>query len=448
MFSWYTDIDLTNKITTPSSYTSGSSTVYAKVASNTDTSVYSKSAVTLTVNTTPAAPTLSKEDKCDGTSIITATGLVSGATLTWSDGGSGNPRSVSTTTSLTVTQTKNTCTSAASNSVTPAPKTTPAAPTLSKEDKCDGTSTITATGLVSGATLNWSDGGSGNPRTVSSTTSLTVTQTVSGCTSGASNSITPAPKTTPTAPTVSVVNNCDGSSDLTADNYTGSLLWSNTATTASIHVTNAATYTVTQTVNGCTSLSGSGTSAPKTTPVAPSICVVQPSLCGPTTGSISILSPTGAGFEYSIDNGENWQTDTDFSNLAPGSVSGIKVKNADGCISTSVNCDASNCSPTETVTLAPTQSIKIADDQTTVKAFPNPFNDKVKFVVNTTQSGNGTLEIFNMLGQKIKTVYHGYMPAGVNNFDLNLPGQKNSNLIYRFSLGTKLLTGKLLQINK
>jgi Secretion system C-terminal sorting domain len=40
----------------------------------------------------------------------------------------------------------------------------------------------------------------------------------------------------------------------------GSLLWSNGAVTPSITVTNAETYTVTTTINGCTSVPGSGTS--------------------------------------------------------------------------------------------------------------------------------------------------------------------------------------------
>src|SRR5205085_12097198 len=44
--------------------------------------------------------------------------------------------------------------------------------------------------------------------------------------------------------------------------FTGSLLWSNGATTSSITVTTVGTYSVTQTVNGCTSPSGSGVAAP------------------------------------------------------------------------------------------------------------------------------------------------------------------------------------------
>jgi len=86
--------------------------------------------------------------------------------------------------------------------------------------------------------------------------------------------------------------------------------------------------------------------------------------------------------------------------------------------------------------------------QTTVKAYPNPFNDRVKFVVTAAQAGKGTLEVFNMLGQKVKTVYEGFVPAGTNNFELSLPGQKNSTLIYRFRMGENQLTGKLLQITR
>jgi hypothetical protein len=75
---------------------------------------------------------------------------------------------------------------------------------------------------------------------------------------------------------VNVVNNCDGTSTLTASEYTGTLLWSTGESTASITVQTAATYTVTTTnASGCTSLQGSGVAAPKTTPTAPVVNVVN-----------------------------------------------------------------------------------------------------------------------------------------------------------------------------
>ena len=71
----------------------------------------------------------------------------------------------------------------------------------------------------------------------------------------------------PAAPFISVANNC-GNSVLTATGAPGAtFLWSTGATTSSITVTTAGTYTVTQTVNDCTSPPDSGVAAPRTMPV-------------------------------------------------------------------------------------------------------------------------------------------------------------------------------------
>ena len=80
--------------------------------------------------------------------------------------------------------------------------------------------------------------------------------------------------------------------------------------------------------------------------------------------------------------------------------------------------------------------------------FPNPFSDKVKFVVSAAETANGSLEVFNMFGQKVKTVYQGLVPAGVNNFVLNLPVQNQSSLVYRLTIGGKTITGKLIQLKR
>lgn len=74
----------------------------------------------------------------------------------------------------------------------------------------------------------------------------------------------------PVAPVVTVLNDCSQST-LTASGYTGTLLWSTGETYSFIRTSTAGIYTVTQTENGCTSQPGSGTAAPKPTPVAPSI---------------------------------------------------------------------------------------------------------------------------------------------------------------------------------
>jgi hypothetical protein len=181
------------------------------------------------------------------------------------------------------------------------------------------------------------------------------------------------------------------------------------------------------------------------------VCIVQPTLC--SKGSLTINATGGSGFTYTIDGRDFSNTTGVFSDLGAASVTTVQVKNSDGCASADVSCAnlVSDCSAPSvsqrTMKSVPTTTV-ITEQSTTVKAYPNPFNDKVKFVVNAGKSGNGTLEIYNVLGQKIKTVYHGYVPAGVNNFDLNLSGQKNANLIYRFVLDNKVVTGKLIQLNR
>ncbi len=63
----------------------------------------------------------------------------------------------------------------------------------------------------------------------------------------------------PTAPIVDIVDNFNGTSMLTAGNYTGDLLWSTNEISPSITVSTGGIYTVTQTLNGCTSPAGSVT---------------------------------------------------------------------------------------------------------------------------------------------------------------------------------------------
>jgi hypothetical protein len=94
------------------------------------------------------------------------------------------------------------------------------------------------------------------------------------------------------------------------------------------------------------------------------------------------------------------------------------------------------------------KDLKVPGSQATVKAFPNPFGNKVKFVVTVPEAGSGSLEVLNLLGQKVKTVFQGRMPAGANTFEVNLPSMQSSQLIYILRMGDKQVTGKLLQLNQ
>ncbi|OQP68594.1 T9SS type A sorting domain-containing protein [Niastella populi] len=227
--------------------------------------------------------------------------------------------------------------------------------------------------------------------------------------------------------------------------------------TADPSSTTVYTVTKTNTSSGCSNTDNVTVTVNTNAPDAPGVCIVQPSLCGPATGSVTITSPLGANYEYSIDNGDSWQSSAVFNNVAAGSVTGIKVKQlSSGCISSAANCDISDCSQsgarliTTTTTQNETQPspTTLRTGQTTIKAFPNPFSDNVKFVVNAAEGGYGSLEVFNLLGQKVKTVYQGRIQPGANMFQASLPSMKAARLIYILRMGDKKLTGKLLQLKQ
>ena len=335
----YTGTLLWSDVGTDNPHTVSSAGIYTVTQTvNGCTSVASINA-TAEPKTTPTAPTVVVVDNCNGTSTLTASNYT--GTLLWSDAETDNPHTVSSAGNYTVTQTVNGCTSAASSNVTAAPKTTPTAPTVVVVDNCNGTSTLTASNYT--GTLLWSDAGTDNPHTVSSAGNYTVTQTVNGCTSAASSNATAAPKTIPTAPAVTVVDNCNSTSTLTASNYTGTLLWSNGGTDNPHTVSSAGTYTVTQTVNGCTSAASSNvTAVPKMAPIAPTASVTQPT-CSIATGTITVTSTT-SGLTFSID-GTNYYSGGVFSSVTAGTYY-LTAKNSDACISSAtVNVNAQSASP-------------------------------------------------------------------------------------------------------
>jgi hypothetical protein len=82
-----------------------------------------------------------------------------------------------------------------------------------------------------------------------------------------------------------------------------------------------------------------------------------------------------------------------------------------------------------------------------VTTSPNPYNDKIRFQIESRVSGQGSLEVYNMLGQKIQTVYQGFIQAGKSqNVYYYVPVLQRANLIYVFRVGGHRVTGKVLNI--
>jgi hypothetical protein len=90
-------------------------------------------------------------------------------------------------------------------------------------------------------------------------------------------------------------------------------------------------------------------------------------------------------------------------------------------------------------------SSSLNSNRLTATAYPNPYNDKVRFTMQSPVSGQGSLEVFNMLGQRLATIYQGFIEAGKTRVvEFNVPDVNRTNLIYYFKVGNQPVTGKLL----
>ncbi len=80
-----------------------------------------------------------------------------------------------------------------------------------------------------------------------------------------------------------------------------------------------------------------------------------------------------------------------------------------------------------------------------VNAAPNPFTDRVKFVINSGVSGQASLEVFNLQGQKTGIVFQGFIVAGqTRTIDYTVPALNKGSLTYRFTVGNRQVTGLLI----
>jgi subtilisin-like proprotein convertase family protein len=302
------------------------------------------SSVTATPLAIPSAPVATVTNNC-GSALLSTTG----SNPVWSTGASTASITVVDAGNYTVTQTVGGCTSLPST-VTAAPLSVP----LISVGTNTGASTCgTATGsvqIIGSGTGNLSWAGTANGA-LNVTLPYTVTDLAAGVYSFVFNngcasdpvSVTILDPVIPSPPTVEVANGC-GNSILTA---TGSnLVWSTGDITSTINIASAGTYTVTQTVNGCTSVPAEVIASPTTIPPAPA--VTAQNLCG-----FSILTADGSGIQWST--GET----TASINVSSAGLYSVS-QSINGCVS-SLSSVQSAPLAVPTVTLTPFADVCIND---------------------------------------------------------------------------------------
>jgi hypothetical protein len=420
----------------------------------------------------------------------TIDGATNTATVTVVAGSSG-------TYTVTDNFTRNGCAGTCSKTITVNPN-----PTCSISNPgpfCGGTTNNhTNTVLPAGGTVvhSWSIEGSGtidgatNAATVtviagsSGTYTVTDNFTRNGCAGTCSKTITVNPN-----PTCSISNPgpfCGG----TTNSHTNTVLpaggtvvhsWSiggngtidgatNTATVMVIAGASGS-YTVTDnfTRNGC-----AGTCSKTISVVAqPTVSAIyNPPGCSDLTFTIDIPNSV-SGSSYRVTQGGEIsptynQTKTgtggtlNFSGLAVGGGFLVRVTTGSAGCTATTNCASSTNSctsgasglvATKPVQAGIVESFKIALDapnadesSTMVKATPNPFTDRVRFDLMSAVSGSASLELFNTLGQKVATVYRGFVQAGITlQKEFNVPVSQRNTLIYVFTVGNQKSSGKLLK---
>lgn len=288
--------------------------------------------------TAPAAPTVSNNGPlCSGATLNLTASSTLGATYSWTGPGGysstlQNPTiaNVQTTNAgvYSVTATLNGCSSAAATT-TVVVNATPAISSVTSTNPTgcntnDGT--ITISGLTSGTsyTVNYSQNGS--PATATQTagaggtvvltglpagTYSNISVSVGGCTSATAGPVTLTNPPTPGAPAAGSNSPlCVGATlNLTAGTVTGATYtWTGPGgftsvlqnpTINNVQTSNAGTYSVTVTVNGCTSAAGTTSVVVNPAPVITSVTGTDPSTCNGTNGSITIAGLT-AGSVYTI----------------------------------------------------------------------------------------------------------------------------------------------------
>ena len=79
-----------------------------------------------------------------------------------------------------------------------------------------------------------------------------------------------------------------------------------------------------------------------------------------------------------------------------------------------------------------------------ISAYPNPFNPQTTFKITLPNIQFVTLEVYNMLGQKVQILANGKLEAGEHNFQFNGTHLATGTYIYRLVSGEKVQSGKIL----
>lgn len=299
-YQWFASASGGTALATGDSFTTpvltATTTYYVQTTVNGCTST--RTAVTVTVNPVPAAPTVSGVSICaGGTANLTAT--APGGTYQWfnvasdgavlSSGPSYTTPVLNSTTQYYVQSSNGTC-AGPRTAVTVTVNSIPANPTVVGTTICSG-NTANVSAIAPGGTYQWYDASSGGnfigsgasytTPILSSTTTYYAQTTVNGCASAGRSAATVTVQATPAAPSVTSASICEGqNTTLTASGSAGNFKWYSAASGGSLLY--AGNSYITPTLNANTtyyvnSTSAEGCIGPRTAATVSVTAVANPS---------------------------------------------------------------------------------------------------------------------------------------------------------------------------
>ena len=336
-------------------------------------------------------------------------------------------------------------------------------------------SALTATASRSGTLLWWGTNLTGGTSSSTAPTPSTATAgnttyyvsqtvTTNGVTcEGARALIVVTVNALPNDPTLSITpptcSNSNGT--VTVTNPTGSdYLYSNNGGTfqsgVSFTIASNAVYSikVKRVSTGCISGAISGTMGNAVqTPAADVVIQTAPS-CSLSTGTLKVVmaGPPTADYDNTIfefSNGGAFGSNPVFTFVA-GAGYNITVRRKSDNTCTAIAFCAGEIAPKVTSSATSQQNATVlltepVTSNTKVSAFPNPFNDKVRFSLESAVSGQGSLELYNLMGQKLGILFQGRVEQGrTRTIDYNVPATQRGSLIYIFRVGDQKSTGTVI----
>jgi hypothetical protein len=138
----------------------------------------------------------------------------------------------------------------------------------------------------------------------------------------------------------------------------------------------------------------------------------------------------------------------------PAGVTYADISNAEDVINNSFNGGrfflgyyntAQSCSTLSAFTIASATAAPGLVRELTVKAYPNPYQDKVNFLFTSPVSGKAVLEAYDLTGKKLAVIYTGNVQAGIEQSVIyNVAPGNRVPIIYRFTVGEKTFHSMLI----